>query len=269
MFSLKNRGKLERWVQDEFEHLFARLRGFLSVSHNDDGTLVGIDLSLANLIPIATISQYGGTSAPTGWLLCDGSQVSRVTYKSLFEVVGTTYGAGDGSTTFHLPDMRQRFPLGKAAAGTGAALGATGGAIDHVHTGPSHTHSISASGDHTHSINDHSHSLTSDGSHVHAMSALQSHATGTSSGIDVQSGSGARAAPEGHAHFADAPGSSVPDTDSGGSHDHGGATDTTSISANAGGDHSHGGATGASGTGNTGTANPPFLSLNFIIFAGA
>jgi microcystin-dependent protein len=84
--------------------------------------------------PAGGIQIYGGSSAPTGYLLCDGSAVSRTTYAALFATVGTTYGVGDGSTTFNLPDLRQRFPLGKAASGTGNTLGATGGSIDHDHT---------------------------------------------------------------------------------------------------------------------------------------
>lgn len=58
------------------------------------------------------ISMYGGSSAPTGFLLCDGSAVSRTTYSSLFSVISTTYGTGDGSTTFNVPDLRSAFPLG-------------------------------------------------------------------------------------------------------------------------------------------------------------
>lgn len=80
-----------------------------------------------------TITAYGAATAPTGWLLCDGTAVSRSTYADLFAVIGTTYGVGDGSSTFNVPDLQQRFPLGKAAAGTGATLGETGGAVDHVH----------------------------------------------------------------------------------------------------------------------------------------
>jgi microcystin-dependent protein len=87
-----------------------------------------------NLDPVGTISLYGGSSAPAGWLLCDGSAVSRSTYAELFSVILTTFGAGNGSTTFNLPDLRQRFPMGKAASGTGSTLGGTGGAIDHAHT---------------------------------------------------------------------------------------------------------------------------------------
>lgn len=84
---------------------------------------------------------YGG-AAPSGYLLCDGSAVNRGTFAALFTAIGTTYGTGDGITTFNLPDLRQRFPLGKAASGTGSVQGSTGGAIDHTHTGPSHTHGV-------------------------------------------------------------------------------------------------------------------------------
>lgn len=93
-------------------------------------------------VPTGGIVAYGASSAPTGFLLCDGSLVSRATYSDLFGVIGTTYGAGNGSTTFQLPDLRQRFPMGLAASGTGNVLGGTGGAIDHTHTGPSHTHGV-------------------------------------------------------------------------------------------------------------------------------
>lgn len=55
-------------------------------------------------MPVGTITGYAGTTAPSGWLLCDGAAVSRTTYAELFGVVGTTYGSGDGSTTFNVPD---------------------------------------------------------------------------------------------------------------------------------------------------------------------
>lgn len=85
-------------------------------------------------LPPGVTLPYGGTSAPPGYLLCDGSAVSRTTYATLFTILSTTYGVGDGSTTFNLPDLRQRFPMGKATSGTGSTLGGTGGAIDHTHT---------------------------------------------------------------------------------------------------------------------------------------
>jgi hypothetical protein len=85
-------------------------------------------------IPVGAITPYGGATAPLGWILCQGQAVSRTTYSALFAVLGTAYGSGDGTTTFNLPNLQQRFPLGKAASGTGSTLGATGGQIDHTHT---------------------------------------------------------------------------------------------------------------------------------------
>lgn len=124
----------------------------------DDVTLFTYD----NLFYLTTtalssgiISLFGGTSAPTGWLLCDGTAVSRSTYASLFAVIATAFGVGDGSTTFNLPDLRGRFPIGKATSGTGSTLGGTGGAIDHTHTGGAHTHDMAS---HTHTGPSHTHS---------------------------------------------------------------------------------------------------------------
>jgi microcystin-dependent protein len=67
------------------------------------------------------VTMFGGATIPGGWLLCDGSAVSRTTYATLFAVIGTTYGAGDGSTTFNLPDFRGIFP--KGAGTTSRVLG--------------------------------------------------------------------------------------------------------------------------------------------------
>jgi microcystin-dependent protein len=98
--------------------------------------------------PVGTVEMQAGATVPPGWLVCNGQAVSRTTYAALFAYYGTAWGAGDGSTTFNLPDLRQRFPIGVAASGTANALGAVGGAIDHRHTGPSHVHSGPS---HTHS----------------------------------------------------------------------------------------------------------------------
>jgi len=62
--------------------------------------------------PVAVVLPYAGSTAPTGWLLCDGSPVSRTVYASLFASIGTTYGSGDGLSTFNLPDMRGIFVRG-------------------------------------------------------------------------------------------------------------------------------------------------------------
>src|SRR5687767_11562793 len=72
-----------------------------------------------SLLPAGCINLYGGATAPTGWLLCDGSAVSRTTYADLFASISTSFGTGDGSTTFNLPDCRGRVAIG---TGTGSGL---------------------------------------------------------------------------------------------------------------------------------------------------
>lgn len=62
---------------------------------------------------------YAGSTLPSGWLECDGSAVSRATYSALFALIGTSFGVGDGTTTFNLPDLRGRTPIG---IGTGSGL---------------------------------------------------------------------------------------------------------------------------------------------------
>lgn len=68
------------------------------------------------IVPPGAVIPYAGSSAPDGWLLCDGRTVSRTTYAALFAVIGTTYGAGDGNTTFALPNLQ-----GRVAAGTSSS----------------------------------------------------------------------------------------------------------------------------------------------------
>ncbi len=63
-------------------------------------------------VPSGTVLQFAGVTVPPGWLLCDGSAVSRVSYAGLFAALGTAYGAGNGTTTFNLPDLRGRVPVG-------------------------------------------------------------------------------------------------------------------------------------------------------------
>ena len=108
------------------------------------------EAATTGFIPPGIIADYGGTTAPTGWLLCNGAAYARTgTYAALFAIIGTTYGAGDGSTTFNVPDARGRVLAGKAAAGTFGALGAVPGveaAFITVNELPWHHHSVSASG---------------------------------------------------------------------------------------------------------------------------
>ncbi len=78
------------------------------------------------IIPPGAAMDFYGSSAPTGWLFCDGSAVSRTTYAALFTAIGTTYGSGNGSTTFNVPDRRHRVSIG---AGAGARDGESGSGV--------------------------------------------------------------------------------------------------------------------------------------------
>ena len=101
------------------------------------------------VVATGTIVPWTVSSAPTGYLECDGQAVSRTTYSDLFAVIGTTYGAGDGSSTFTLPDLKDRVVYGKSSS---VSLAATGGAATVTPAGtnagtalseaqlPSHTH---------------------------------------------------------------------------------------------------------------------------------
>lgn len=89
-----------------------------------------IDEIKAQIVPSGVIKAFAGNTAPDGWLICNGQAVSRSEYAALFAVIGTTYGAGDGSTTFLLPDMRNRMPIGADAEST-YVLGKTGGSVNH------------------------------------------------------------------------------------------------------------------------------------------
>lgn len=118
-------------------------------------------------MPLGAIMDYAGTSAPSFWLFCYGQNVSRTTYAALFAAISTTYGVGDGSTTFTLPDCRGRARIGKDNMGGSSAdrltaqtggidgdtLGAVGGAETHVLTSgqmAAHTHTGTTSSDGAH-----------------------------------------------------------------------------------------------------------------------
>lgn len=120
------------------------------------GTLVnGNCQKIDTALPVTGIVQlYAGSTAPNGWLICNGQAVSRTTYAALFAVIGTTYGAGNGSTTFNVPNL-----VNKTVRGSNS-LGKTGGA-DTVTLSttnmPAHTHgagslTAASAGAHTHTI---------------------------------------------------------------------------------------------------------------------
>lgn len=98
-------------------------------------------------VPTGAIIEWGTSTAPTDYLLCNGAAVSRTTYAELFAVIGTTFGAGDGSTTFNVPDFRGRVGVGTGTGSglTARTLAATGGVETHPLVTaelPAHTHTV-------------------------------------------------------------------------------------------------------------------------------
>lgn len=104
------------------------MSNYEAIKYNFNGaSLTGIEG-----IPTGTITTWSDSSLPSGFLECDGSNVSRTTYSALFAIIGTTYGAGDGSTTFGLPDLQDNVAVGKSNS---KALASTGGANTVTSTG--------------------------------------------------------------------------------------------------------------------------------------
>lgn len=83
------------------------------VKTGNDGKIDTNFLKMNEIIPPGTVVAYAGTTAPSGWLLCDGAEISRTTFAGLFAAIGTAHGSGDGVTTFRIPDYRGRFLRGR------------------------------------------------------------------------------------------------------------------------------------------------------------
>ena len=200
----------------------------------------------SRLSPAGMVSQFAGSAAPTGWLLCDGTAVSRTTYASLFTAIGTTYGAGDGSTTFNLPNLRGRVPVGRDAAQTEFdVLGENGGAKTHTLTVgelPSHSH-----GGATASAGSHGHTASSGSAGSHAHSVSVGHNEVNTHDWDLEyAGAGGRT-------FSVA-GTAGTSTD--GAHVH-------AITVDAGGAHAH--SISAEGGGGAHNNLQPYIVMNYII----
>lgn len=118
--------------------------------------------------PPGLLAPFAGSAAPSGYLLCDGSAVSRATFDALFSVIGETFGEGDGSTTFNVPDLRGRLPVGldnmggnsadRVTAAEADTLGGTEGEEAHQLTvaelaAHDHTGNAQSAGTHVHSVN--------------------------------------------------------------------------------------------------------------------
>jgi microcystin-dependent protein len=111
-----------------------------------DGTRFQL-MNVQATVPVGSIIAVGRASPPPGWLAANGSAVSRTTYAALFAAIGTAFGAGNGSTTFNVPDLRDRVAIG---SGTLYALADTGGSKDAIVV--SHTHTANGVGDHQHFV---------------------------------------------------------------------------------------------------------------------
>ena len=143
--------------------------GVMLTEMNDGGDET-LEISVAqpgSVLPAGSVSAYAGVMLPEGWLFCDGAAVSRETYAVLFAAIGDVYGAGDGTTTFNLPDLRgrvaagrddmggtaaERLTAGSAAGLNGTVLGGAGGNQQHqlaVSEIPSHRHSMTVPSDAT------------------------------------------------------------------------------------------------------------------------
>lgn len=157
----------------------ALLQGLVPASGGGTSNFLRADGSWAaptsTSIPTGTVAAFAVSTPPSGWLNCDGSAVSRSTYATLFGVVGTTYGAGNGTTTFNLPDGRGRTMFGwDSGNATGRLTGSPTGGISAssiANVGGEQGHTLTTPGElpaHSHGVTDPTHTHTVvDGGHIH------------------------------------------------------------------------------------------------------
>jgi len=178
-------------------------------------------------VPTGGILMWGTASAPAGYFLCNGAAINRTAYSNLFAIIGTTYGAGNGSTTFNLPDFRDRFPVG---AGTTYSANSTGGSADAAVVSHTHTGTTGSAGAATGSIS------------AQIGSDFGSYQTGSASGVFSVSGGSLPNRMQGAAGTGSRP--------------------TVDMSIP---DHQHTFTTGSTGSSGTNANLPPYLGVYFII----
>ena len=139
---------------------------------------------------VGQVATFARTTAPTGWLLCNGQEVSRTTYAALFAAIGTTYGAGNGSTTFNLPDCRNEF-----FRGWDGNTGVVGTKFSDSYAAHNHTASTGGAGGHGHAASTgeagwhgHSASTTGAGAHTHSTRLGDAITSGETSTISAGGG---------------------------------------------------------------------------------
>ena len=233
------------------------------------------------IVPPGTVMSWAGdqNSIPSGYQLCDGSAVSRTVYSDLYLAIGDTHGAGDGSTTFNLPDLRNRFIVGE---GSSYATAATGGSADatlvsHSHNINNHTHSFSGSGSDTVNISvsgttgnqsaNHTHVFTTDtqGNHNHQWGTDDNlGAGGGTNNPDANGGQawkGTTSTNGAHSHSGTTSGVSN-------NHNHtfsGSGSDNVSISVSGTTGNPSNTGTDSQGSSATGANLPPYYALCYII----
>lgn len=198
------------------------------VGVDNSAVTTSLDYKMRVNNPIGEMTIWGTSTAPTGWLICDGSAVSRSTYSALFGVLSTTYGVGDGSTTFNLPNLKGRVPVGRDASQTEFdTIGETGG---------SKTNALGVS-----NLPAHTHSGSTNNTGGHAHTSAQSDIVRQFGGGDAKLTANSNYGPYNTGSIT---------TDTQGAHDH-----TVSVS---------GGGNGTA-TGNAFSVLQPYIALNYII----
>jgi microcystin-dependent protein len=136
-------------------------------------------LGVAGAVPVGSVQMYVSATPPSNWMICDGTAISRTQYANLYAIIGTKYGVGDGSTTFNIPSVSGRIPVGLTSGTptvptTVSSTGTSGGtalttdnssSLNHTHggvvTGGSSTYGIDGGSiAHAHTVGSHTHSLT-------------------------------------------------------------------------------------------------------------
>jgi len=207
---------------------------------NENGNLA-MNYQFVN--PIGTVICFAGQSVPSGWVLCDGSELSKTEYPKLFSVIGNTYGTPANSGNFVLPDLQQRMPLGKSNSNS---LGDTSGNSTitlSTNQLPSHNHTgtISSAGSHTHTATDAGHNHSYDDAYFAEYRNGQTNVFGTSADTDYDNDYRYR--------------TPTPTT----------STGYANISLGNSGDHTHTFTIGQTGNGASINIMNPYLVLNYLI----
>lgn len=268
-----------RLIKQAIKNTFPNLSGPVTPTHDILSALPSrtdtLESRVASGLLVGELKFYAGLATPGGWLPCDGRAVSRTDYAALFAVIGTSFGSGDGVSTFNLPDCRGRALAGPDAMFGGSAAGRLSGTLHGSVLGvaavtltadqiPSHTHSgsVGNAGAHTHSAwtdtqgsHQHTGSTSWRGDHTHGYVRSDGASGGTPS---------------------NSPGGAAPasiQTEPAGGHSHSFVTDPAGVHGHnvgigAVGDHAHSLTIGSTGGGQEHTNVQPTMTINTIIFTG-